>query len=258
MQTLELAQRCYKLSDRHLRTMMGYLNALLHSAAKFYGAIEKIGDTTHIIPAALTRILDKFSITVPLTYLKDYLQQHWITILTSLPTLRKIRSFFEEIGIFRVEEQKFLGSVPKRDRDGYTRATYHDFDLKLALETYQQLEKIYLERSSDNFEALPPHKGSFVQRLYNAVFTCSVGMNRKAGNFGTLPMTMEEAAHWRSQTAMSANSATRQSIQSVAQSMDEFKRIGLDKKEPEIFGWMRSHFEDLKRRYNRQMRDLPY
>jgi len=258
MENLEFAQRCHRLSDRHIRTALGYLNSLLHAAAKFYGAIEKIGDTTHIVPGALTRILDKFSITVPLTHVQAYLKQHWITVLTSLPTLRKIRAFFEELGIFRVEEQKFLGLMKKRDRNGYQRATYHDFDLKLALEVYQQLEKIYLDRSSDNFDALPPHKGSFVQRLFNAVFECSVGMNRDATKYGTLPLTAEEAAYAKLQQAIATNEGTRRDVESLGYCLKEFRLIGLDKKDPVLFGQTRSLFEKAKRMLERRMKSLPF
>jgi len=192
-----------------------------------------------------------------LTYIQDYLRKHWITVSTSLPTLRKIRTFLEELGIFRVEKQKFLGTMPTCERHGYQRATYHDFDLRLALEVYAQLEKIYLERGN-SFESLPPHRGSFVKRLYDAVFNCSAGMNRTAGGIGTLPMTMEQAAECRSTMALATNAGTRQEIDSLEDSLDEFKRIGLDKKDPGIFEEMRSRLQELEQLMKRRMKELPF
>jgi hypothetical protein len=257
MEKDDIAPLVHGLSDRHIRSVMGFLNSLLYATAKSLGAVERIGQSIHVVPAALHRLEEPVTVTVPLTYIQNYLERFWGRVVNSLPTLRKIRSLLASLGIFEVEKQEFLGNVPKGDRNGYTRATYLNFDAKLALKLYEILEKIYLERGN-KFEDLPPHRGAFVKRLYDAMFQCSVGMNRAAGNFGTAPMTMAQAAEYRSQQLLSVHAADANRVCSLEDTIAHFKHIGLDKKEPGIFGEMKRQLAKVTAIVEKRLKLLPF
>lgn len=251
---LEIAQILMKETDRFIQGLMGYLNALLYSACKFYGVAEKAGTMTNFFPRAIGRILDNISITVPLTWLEWYFKAFWSKAPRSVPTLRRMRSILEDFGVFVVEKQQFLGNVPKEERQGYVRATYHNFDVKAALRLYEMLEKIWLERGR-KFEELPEHRGAFVRSLYELVFANSTGFNR-ADN--SVPLTMEQAAMERAAMRDRTNATLQNQLVQLWEDIGNFKRIGLDRKEPTVFAWMVEKWREVKGAIERRMAEVPY
>lgn len=255
----EIAIALLSKTDRWLKGAMGYLNALLYSSAMYYGAVKRQEDgKLFLVPDGVRRIASgKFDVKMPLTFLKEYLQKFWEGAVSSLPMLRDIRRWLEELGLFQVQEQQFLGSVPQEERTGYMRATYLGVDLRSTLRLYEFLEKIFLERGN-SFDDLPPHKGAFVKMLYDEVFTDSVGMSRVNPGGEGYPLTIEEAALFRAQMIRQTTLGGMIEKDSLLDSIQNFRKIGLDKKEVGLFAWMKERLQQVQQMLDRRLADLPY
>lgn len=189
-------------------------------------------------------LLEPISLTVPVTYSAKFLNTFWgAKATTSASSVRRIRDALSTMfGLFTYEKQ-----VGPRNHAGqpWQRATYHNFDIPKALVVYEQLEKTWIAR--EGFDSLPEHKGFSCKLLYDAVFSCTLGMNRSIPfNVGTSGWTPETAEELRQQQRKKTVSRRHEFVSSQL-CAEEYRKLGLDQAEPELYQELQQRIEQLSR-----------
>ncbi|MGI0488857.1 hypothetical protein ACN4EK_25885 [Pantanalinema rosaneae CENA516] len=242
---LEIAVKVQRWTNGKLLATLGFLNNLLYCAAKQLDvfAISAFPKRTQVCADRVHHLLEPISLTVPVTYSAKFLDTFWgAKATTSASSVRRIRDALSTMfGLFTYEKQ---AGPSNHTGQPWQRATYHNFDIPKALVVYEQLEKTWIAR--EGFDSLPKHKGFSCKLLYDAVFSCTLGMNRSIPfNVGTIGCTPKVATQRRQRQRRDTVSRRRNELLSLKLCAEQYRRLGLDQAEPEQYQEFQQRIEQL-------------
>ncbi|MBW4692222.1 MAG: hypothetical protein KME27_10695 [Lyngbya sp. HA4199-MV5] len=240
----EVAAIALQWTDKRLIATMGYLNNLLYCAAKAQGVVSRgFSKLLEIAQSALFRLREQVTVTVPITYSEQFLSQHWSGGTFSRSSLRSIREQLSTVfGLFEYEKLAFCA---RQAGDRKQRSTYEAFDVAKALLVYEQLERIYCDRGLE-LSTLGRHQGCFCKLLYEAIFIRSAGFRRGDQSAGSIPPTAEEAAIIRAERTLKTSIDMQSSYNAHCEALKEYRRIGIDRRHPELFEATYLKWQELK------------
>lgn len=247
-------------STKKLLAAAGYLNNLIYCGARSLNLFSKgFGKRVDLKGVRAARQL--FTLTVPVTYTVKFLEKFWDIGcgLLGASSIRNLRQVFSRWGLFTYEKQEYKGrnrrDLPVEDRQY---ATYHDFDLSLALKVYELIEKLLIERLPNGFKSLPKHKGATCKVLYDAFFTMSWGMNRKGDEtVGTQLTSFREKAMLKAVRAMDLELSRHNLLSQLESAVKDMLLAGFQATDA-FMEEMISQIKELRELVSLDYEQLPY
>lgn len=170
----EMRDKVEKLPTSRIFTIMGYLNAAVGLSTMSADAMLKTKAGYVIQPQQMQEILNcsrsgYLSIAPCITWLSEYLRQHWPRASNSRPSIYKVRHILEEdFGVFSFEK-KGLTPWYKGQRKP-TGTPLEQLDLAKGLLLYEVCEQVLLDRDLTLEDDFPEHRGAVMVKLFNWVF----------------------------------------------------------------------------------------
>lgn len=170
----EMRTKVEKLCTSRIFTIMGYLNAAVGLSTMSADAMLKTEAGYVIQPEQMQEILNcsrsgYLSIAPCITWLSEYLRQHWPRASNSRPSIYKVRRLLaEEFEVFSFEQK---GLIPWRKGERKPMGTpLEHLDLSKGLLLYEVCEQVLLGRDLTLEDDFPEHRGAVMVRLFNWVF----------------------------------------------------------------------------------------